>query len=354
MINLQKYNLLDDALLAAAKEVKPLYYVEPINEKEQKQEFLAGKVGNPSFQYKPLEYNPAEVQAKLESIEVPDGLLGGIFQIGRRNALLDNELIENRGKCDIVRNNTTIIYGVPSEPLVAYADELLRQTPEVDATKEVAAESVKEALERALVSTGLTDWAVELSDKRLTTVYQAEKKITICRTRKFGDKDPARLCVHEVGVHTLRAVNGYEQPLKIFALGLPGYLPTEEGLTSYFEEITGNSDSETIRDYAARVIAVDSVVKGLDFSQTFDRLKSYELTDDRSWNLAVRAHRAGGYIKDHVYLEGLLKVRDFAKQGGDFKTLYVGKVGIEDLPLVRALLEENVLTEARYLPAFIR
>ncbi|MBI4152665.1 DUF1704 domain-containing protein [Candidatus Woesearchaeota archaeon] len=354
MVDLQEYGLLDDALLAAAKEIRPLYYIEPINEKEQKQEFLAGKVKSPHFQYKPLKYDPDQVQVQLESIEVPDGPLGRIYQTALRNVLLDNELIQKRGNKDIVRNNTHAMYGVPSGSLVAYADELLRQTPDVEATKEVAAESVKEALEHALISTGITDWVVELSDKRLTTVYPAEKRITLCRTRKFGDKDPARLCVHEVGVHTLRAVNGYEQPLKIFALGLPGYLPTEEGLTSYFEEITGNSDSETIRDYAARVIAVDSVVKSLDFRQTFDRLKGYRLTDDQSWNLAVRAHRAGGYIKDHVYLEGLLRVRDFAKQGGDFKTLYVGKVGIDDLPLVRALLDEKVLAEARYLPAFIK
>ncbi len=354
MINLQDYNLLDDALLTVAKEVKPLYYAEPTNENEQKQEFLIGKSRNPNFQYRPLEYNPDEVEAKLRSIKVPDGLLGRIFKIAQKGALLDNEIIKNRGNRDIVRNNTITIYGVPGEQLVTYADGLLRQTTNVEAAKTVPAENVKEALERALVSVGLIDWRVELSDKKLTTVYKAEKKITICRTREFGDKDPARLCVHEVGVHVLRAANGYEQPLKIFALGLPGYLPTEEGLTSYFEELTGNSDVETIRDYAARVIAVDSVIKGLDFRQTFDRLKNYRLSDDQSWNITIRAHRAGGYIKDHVYLEGLLRVRDFAKQSGDFKTLYVGKVGIDDLPLVRTLLEERILKEAKYLPNFIK
>ena len=170
----------------------------------------------------------------------------------------------------------------------------------------------------------------------------------------FKAIDPERLKVHEVGVHALRAANGYEQPLKIFALGLPGYLPTEEGLSSYFEEFTGNTSEETMRDYAARVIAVDSVCQGLNFRQTFDRLKSYELTNDQAWNLAIRAHRAGGYIKDHVYLDGHRKVKEFVASDGDFNTLYVGKVGIEDLPLVRRLVKEGTLREAKYKPQFVK
>jgi len=131
-------------------------------------------------------------------------------------------------------------------------------------------------------------------------------------------------------------------------------LPTEEGLTSYFEELTGNTSDEMMRDYAGRVIAVDSVCQDLTFKKTFERLKDHSFTDDQAWNLAVRAHRGGGYIKDHVYLEGLTIVKDFAAKGGDFKTLYVGKVGIDHLPLVEKLLEEGVLQEAKYLPKFIK
>ncbi len=352
MIDLQVYNVLDEALMDSAKDVKPLFYINPLNEKEQKEEFLASKE-NPKFKYRTLEYDPKKIILKLDSIEIPDDTLGRIFNKKKEETLLKNKVIIHRGNEDIVREATITIYGIPDQQLTDYADKLLKEIPNLEAEKTVPSAEVKQALEDSLVSNGITEWSVEFSDKRLTTIYPAEKRITVCQDRKFAEIDPARLGVHEIGVHTLRAANGYQQPLKIFATGLPGYLPTEEGLSSYFEELTGNTSAEMIRDYAARVIAVDSVCQGLDFRMTFNRLKSYDLNDDQAWNLAVRAHRGGGFIKDHVYLEGLVKVKDFTRANGDLKTLYLGKIGIEDLPMVKELLQAGILKEAKYLPQFI-
>lgn len=353
MANITALISLDEALMAASKGVKALYYVEPSNEKDQKQEFLSGRKQNPHFLYKDLEYDPQKVAQRLEAIETPDNELGAIFEKRRKGILLENRIIVHRGDEDIVREATIALYGFPNEQLVACAGKLLRQIPNIEAAKTISSEKIKDALQRALDDYGLLNWRVEFSDKKLTTVYPGERKITVCRDRKFAEIDPKRLSVHEVGVHVLRAANGYEQPLKIFALGLPGYLPTEEGLTSYFEELTGNTSEETMRDYAARVIAVDSVCRSLDFRQTFERLKSYDITDEQTWNLAVRAHRAGGYIKDHVYLDGNRRVKEFATKEGDFNMLYAGTVGIEDLPLVRKLVQEGILREPKYKPSFL-
>ncbi|GAG24501.1 unnamed protein product, partial [marine sediment metagenome] len=162
------------------------------------------------------------------------------------------------------------------------------------------------------------------------------------------------LAIHEVGVHVLRAANGYRQPLKIFAIGLPTYLSTEEGLSMYFEEITGNTNNEMLRNYAARVVAVDSLLRDLTFRKTFEKLKSYNFSDEQAWNLTLRAFRGGGYIRDHVYLEGYIQVKDFAQKKGDFKALYVGKIGIKDLTLVKDLLKKGILREAKYIPKFIK
>ncbi len=354
MADVQAFNSLDEALANITKDVKPLYYVEPINAEEQKEKFLTGKIQNPRFTYRDLEYDTREVEQVLKTIKIPDGELSAIFKKKRRGILLGNKIVANRGNGDIVRKATITIHGFPSKELVLYADELLKQIPNTEAVKTVSSKVIRDALQEALHDNGITDWTVEFSDKKLTTVYASEKKITVCKNRKFTEIDIGRLKVHEVGVHVVRAANGYGQPLKIFALGLPGYLPTEEGLSSYFEEVTGNASRETMRDYAARVIAVDSVCQDLNFRQTFNKLKSHELTDDQAWNLAVRAHRAGGYIKDHVYLDGYRKVKKFAASGGDFSMLYVGKVGIENLPLVRKLIQKGVLKKAKHKPYFLK
>lgn len=343
---------IDRVFLDSSKYVKPLYYSDPVNKKQEKQRFLSGENQNPCFLYKELEYNPDELVERLGSVEIPDSEFSPIFHRKRDEILLENIIILNRGNKDIVREITSKLYGVPSEQLVEHADELLRKIPNTETPKTVSSEIIRDSLKEALQNYGI-NWSVDFSDKRLTTLYPAEKKITVCKDRKFSEIDPERLKVHEIGVHVLRGANGYEQLAKIFGIGLPGYMSTEEGLSTYFEEITGTSDDETMRDYAARVIAVDSVCKNLEFRQTFDLLKGYDLTDNRAWNLTLRAHRAGGYIKDHVYLQGYEQVKEFARNNGDFKTLYVGKIGIKDLPLVEELLKKGVLKEPKYMPDFI-
>ncbi len=353
MIDVTAYNELDQQILENAKVIKPLYYCNPTNLKEQKTEFLANKIRNPSFIYKELEYDPKQVEASINSIEIPDNIIGNIYQDKKNDELSQNKLILNRGNKDVVMESTIAMHGIPSSLLVEYAEKLLRKIPNIEAPKTVPAKDIRDSIKEAFEQYGLVDWTVEFSDKRLTTIYNAEKKVTVCKTRLFTEIDPSRLKIHEIGVHALRAANGYQQPLNIFALGIPGYLPTEEGMTTYFEEATGNTSEEMLRDYAARVIAVDSVCQDLDFRQTFDRLKDFDATDDQAWNLSVRAHRGGGYIKDHVYLKGYLKIKEFAEQDGDFKTLYVGKIGIEDLPLAKQLLSEGVLKEPKYLPDFL-
>jgi len=344
------YQPADEFFISLAKKLKVSYYLEPVNEKEEKREFLASRQGNPEFFYRDLEYDPKRAEQSLNSLEIPAGKFEKIFRRKKRSFLQANEIIKNRGHGKIVRKITIRRHGVPSESLMNWANKLLRETPGVEAKKVVSSEIVKKALEDSLNGYGLTDWSVEFSDKKLTSVYSSEKKVTIFRERKFSKTDTARLVVHEIGVHVLRAANGYQQSLKIFAVGLAGYLSTEEGLALYAEELAGMMSKEKIRDYAARVIAVDSVCQKLNFRETFNRLKKYDLTDNQAWSLSVRAHRGGGYVKDHLYLDGFKKIKDFAQKDGDFKTLYVGKVGTKDLPLVRELLKKGIIKKAKYIP----
>ncbi len=354
MGNLDEFNTLDDVILEIARDVKPLYYVSPSNEAEQMERFFNGEVSEPVFEYKDAEYDTSGVEARLNALDLPDHRLSELYEKKIRQTFAENGIIRNRGDKDIVRELSIGLNGKPSEGLVEHAESLLSTLPNSVSPKTVDAGTIRYALQQGLQEAGLEDWSVELADKRLTTIYAPEKRMTVCRDRSFADNDPERLKVHEVGVHALRAANGYEQPLKIFALGVPGYLPTEEGLASYFEEISGNSSDETMRDYAARVIAVDSVCNDMGFRETFDRLKDHELDDEKAWQLALRAHRGGGYVKDHVYLQGFTEVKGFAEDGGSLYPLYVGKVGLEDLSLVGELLEDGTLREPRYLPDILR
>jgi uncharacterized protein (TIGR02421 family) len=354
MMDISKLANADDTIVTCARTLRTLHYINPINEEEQREAFIKRKIRTPQFFYRDLRYNQQDILALLNSIEVPDDKFGHIYLGKRREMLLENRVLVNRGNKEIVRVATKELYGSPDKDTLAYADELIKNVNTTEQTRNLSSEDVREAFKDYLIQKGLEDWRVKFSDKRQTTVYPQEKKITICRNRLFTNNEANRLKVHEIDVHALRASNGYEQPLKIFALGLPGFISTEEGLATYFEEQTNNLSQQTILGYAGRVIAVDTVCRDLDFNSTFDILKSKKFTDIQAWNLAIRAHRAGGYIKDHVYLQGYKKIREFAETNGDFKTLYIGKIGTEDIQLASQLLHSGVLKKAKHIPDFIK
>src|SRR3989338_8075100 len=87
---------LDEEMMVASSGVKALYYIEPINEKDQKQQFLSGRKQNPHFFYKDLEYDPQKVAQRLEAIEIPNHELGVIFEKRRKDILLENRIILHR------------------------------------------------------------------------------------------------------------------------------------------------------------------------------------------------------------------------------------------------------------------
>ena len=65
-----------------------------------------------------------------------------------------------------------------------------------------------------------------------------------------------------------------------------------------------------------RVIAVNSLEKGYDFTQTFKLLYShFNLSKETAFNITLRVYRGGGFTKDYLYLTGLKKFILIIKKG---------------------------------------
>jgi hypothetical protein len=301
-INLSDYQEIDKTLFRVGLKVSPLYHLEPLNEREEKVAFLKGRKENPQFRLRNLKYKPARSEEGLRVLAMPPGQPGKIFERKKRDVLLKNEIVIHRHDPKIVRKNSARIYGTPESSLVRQAKRILKNSPKAVKKGTVPASELKRVLVKVLKIYGLSGWQVALTDKRLVSVYTSKKLVSLGKDWKFTPASAKRRVIHEIEVHVLRGANGYLQPLKIFATGLPGYLPTEEGMAFYFEEKMGLLSQRKLRDYAARVIGVDSVCQGLDFRRAFERSKKYGFTDNQAWGLTLRVYRGGGYVKDHIYL----------------------------------------------------
>lgn len=345
------YDLADEVIGDANKKIRVVHFIEPINIEQEKSKFLKGEVKNPTFKYQPLDYDPEEINTKLLGLRIPPSIYESLYRRKIMRLLAKNRIAQLRGLPD-VKHLSEGLYSSPSEELVEKAREIIKKYANAKEEKIVDSMKVMKKLEKAFEE--LEHWEIKNHEKHTTFTDNANSILYVNKNRKFSKKDPERLVNHEVMVHVYRYENGKNQPTGVYSGGFPNYLPTEEGLAVLAEEVTGTLSAENLKNYAGRVIAVDSVKKEYSFGQTFEKLKSFKLNNNEAWDITLRAHRGGGFIKDHVYLQGYFKVKKYVKAGGDLEVLYVGKVGLQHVNRIEKLLEEQKLKPPVYFPDFFK
>ena len=185
-------------------------------------------------------------------------------------------------------------------------------------------------------------------------VDSANKVVCIKRGERFSGQGIERLIVHELKTHAFRLENARLQKYKLFQIGFANYLETEEGIATLNEEKADYLLHNKIkRNYAGRVIAVNlALEKG--FADVFAELERY-FSEEDAWDITLRVKRglkdtgqAGAFTKDHLYLTGNIKIKEFQKKG-NVRELYIGKIGIEHLPLLKNFKE---LKQPVFLPNY--
>lgn len=235
---------------------------------------------------------------------------------------------------------SVFIDGGIDEDSVRVASEILEQSPPpADQATRVEAADARDALRAGLQLLSLHDWTVhvEAAMSADMSVIGAERRVQVRQGTTFSIDAIRRLLVHEIGTHVLRSANGSAQPLRILGLGLAGYMATEEGLAAYNEERFGLTDAAVTRKYARRVLATERAL-----SAGFGEVARTFPDDDPEsvFAMMLRVKRGfvdtsapGAHVKDKVYLEGLLRVRELAAESPSaIDQLMVGKVSIDQLP----------------------
>jgi uncharacterized protein (TIGR02421 family) len=148
--------------------------------------------------------------------------------------------------------------------------------------------------------------------------------------------------------------NGRAQPFRLLASGLANHDELQEGLAVFTEYLVGGLTPARLKTLAGRVLAAQAVVEGATFMDTFLLLRNdHGFSARAGYLIAMRVHRGGGFIKDAVYLRGLLKVMDYLKAGGRLETLFVGKMAAEHSPVIEELLRRQVLIPPPLRPSYL-
>jgi len=270
------------------------------------------------------------------------------------------QLSEGNVITEEVREFNERMFRRPTTQEVESAVQFITQNPAQEVIKTLTYESLVEIFNQTLEQEGLTDhgWTVTTKKSGPVSVKTISHEVTVPTSeRYFSQQEIERLAIHEVTVHAFRRFNGElveaetGLPLKN---NWPSYLATEEGMASFIEIQSGYKDINTLRKYAARILAVDAAFNGESFNQIFDLLVSHNFDQSEAFDIVWRCFRRGGYLKDGEYWKGLHQIQQIHETNPErIKRLFAGKVNHEYFHLLEDKIPQELYDRLK-LPVCLR
>ncbi len=351
----------DSMLYRLAKGVDTLLHVNPVNLVQEKKRFFSRHFNyQPQFKYRQLKIDPFAFREKLYNIPVDtieDISIRQLYRSTIDGFAHEIDLMSSIGTEHFLYNSLRY-YGEPKDKdldnarFFLYAPAL---EEEKDQLKHDADDAMK-AFHVALNEYGI-DCKVEISSRIVARamVNNVKKSIIINRSARFSEVDLQALVHHELGVHMVTTMNSLVQPLKIFKLGLPGNTHSQEGLAILSEYLSGNMTLQRLKILAYRVLAVDMLVEGYDFSHTFKSLtEEYGMRHESAFNTAARVYRGGGFTKDYLYLSGLREALNYYMASGSIENMFIGKTSFKFLKIINEMSDKKLIKAPVYLPAALK
>lgn len=346
----------DEKIVELDTQIKLLSYINPRNIAEQKALFLENPEFSPRFSYRELEMDVDQFRSELKKIPTVNHELFPLYKAKIKELNQRIDLLDGRGSAEYSELSDQL-FGKVTRHLYQEALKFIREyapNNEPDTSPEIDTKKSIEILEEFLKRYGLSYWKIKMLDDSVADI-QVTKRDTILLKKgvKFQANRLQALLVHEIGTHVFRFENGKLQPLQLLERGTAGYLRTEEGLAVWNQNQLGINLGEKFLTPAYQIVAL-YVAERMGFQDLFHYLKTtFELSDDLCWKLCLKAKRGfnnseekGAFTKDMVYFAGARDIEKFLKRGGNIADLYVGKITIDDLPLVQKI---EGLREAKFL-----
>lgn len=340
-----------------------LLLVAPVNIQQLRKVFFESNFEElPKYHYRLLPIDPDLLKRKLYELpigEINDPALSFIFSEKREELDQQITMLNERGSRNFFFNSIRLYKEVPPE--VEYeAEEILRNIPEttsydesnlIDA-KDFSALARKEFEYFQSQDPNFKSKVHIRDDVNVMMVSQGE--LYIPSDYKVDYTEATALIQHEIGTHVLTSYNGKMQPLSQLSAGLADYDPLQEGLAVLSEYLIGGLTGNRLRILAGRVVAGVALYNGGDFREIFDLLyKKHNFSKERAFNITSRFLQGGGFMKDIIYLKGLVQLTEYIKKGEDLEILFAGKFALKHLNVIKELMEREILIPPVLKPRYL-
>ena len=317
---------IDKKICAIQNSYSFLLLVAPINIYELRQKYFDEGFKNVgTYHYRLLPVDPDILKRKLYNLdihEIDDPALAYIYDEKREEIDQELTMLKERGSKNFFYSSIRM-YGTVSEELLKEARDILDKVPEDspdNGLSMMSAEDFKALAEKEFdyfrtMAPGYQCKVHIRKDVNIMMVDQGELYLPADYT--MTEMEACALIQHEIGTHALTFYNGAQQPLLQMASGLAGYDALQEGIAVMAEYLAEALGAKRLRTLAGRVVAGDALCNGADFDAMFDLLHSkHGFSDNRAFNITSRMFQGGGFLKDIVYLKGLMELREYMVDGG--------------------------------------
>jgi len=355
---------IDRRLCEIEKRYQFLWLVSPSNIHKIKKTFFESNYEEVlDYHYRLLPIDPDLLKRELYNLrieEIEDPSIAFLFRDKREELDRQITMLNERGTRDFFYNSVRLYKGV-DRPLQQQAIEVLQEVAEeenelkdgsIDAQQ--FAELAKEEFAAFRKQDPDFDSKVHLRED-VNVIMVSKGELYIPADYVMPEKEAEALLQHEVGTHVLTYHNGSKQNLHQLAHGLADYDPLQAGIAVLSEYLVGGLTANRLRILAARVVAGTALLEGADFREIFQMLhKEYGLTAERSFNVSARMMQGGGFLKDIIYLKGLVQLREYLQKGGELEPLLIGKIAVKHIDVIKALQERGMLQKPTLLPSYFQ
>lgn len=354
---------IDKKLSDIEKSYQFLWLISPSNIHEIKHEFFESKYEHvPDYHYRLLPVDPDVLKRRLYNLkieDIDDPAMSYLFREKREELDMQITMLSERGTKNFMYDGIRLYKGVENE-LCNAAREILEAVPEEDHSHD------KDILDSKAFSSKARqefDFYRQQDEsfkckvhirKDVNVMMVSHGELYIPEDYKMSRIEADALIQHEVGTHVLTYYNGSNQPLQQLSIGLADYDPLQEGLAVMSEFMVDGLTANRLRILAGRVIAGEALMNGGDFQEIFRLLKTaYGFFPERAFNITSRIMQGGGFLKDIIYLKGLVHLINYLKEGGEYEPLLAGKYGFKHTGIIKELTDRKVLNPGKLKPSYL-
>lgn len=315
------------------------------------------------YHYRLLPIDPDLLKRKLYNLridEIDDPALAFLYEEKREEIAQQLTMLKERGSKNFFYSSMRLYKGLEKN-IVSEATSILANVQE---DKQQKNRKILDAYAFAKIAesefdyfrTQAPDYTSRVHIREDVNIMMVSKgELYLPADYNLTKNEATALIQHEVGTHALTYYNGSQQPLTQLSQGLADYDPLQEGIAVLSEYLVGGLSGNRLRVLAGRVMAGQALLDGADFKEVFNLLYlQYGFSKERAFNITSRIFQGGGFLKDIIYLKGLVHLRNYLMEGGDLEFLLAGKFALKHVPMINDLTQRGLLQPPKIKPRYFK